>query len=368
MKKQKFSIKNTLKTIFSVLIVIFLFVGPSFLFNPSLYKISVDKIFSTPNSSTVLELWHVETFEGGSFSRAKFLQNRAIDFNKQTQGKFIIVKNFTLEQLQLNLSKNNHPDLISFGVGCGEYVLPYLSELNINNSIRGDLIESGKIKNKQYALPYMLGGYVLITNQSNVVDQKFQNDLINNAFNMTRCFGKNTIPSLCFAKNTLINPANALVKNNVVGNKQGFLDNNFSTYDAYVKFINNASVNLLGTQRDFVRCKNREQSGKLETCYYSYLSGYSDLVQYISVFDNISQTKKDISKAFIKFLLSKQVQQQIKNINMFSVLTDTIYETQDGAICDFEKALKKPLVCVNVFSQNQVLEQNKLKSWAYLGI
>ncbi len=368
MKKPKFSIKNTLKTIFSVLIIIFLFVGPNFIFNPSLYKISVDKIFSTPNNSVVLELWHIETFEGGSFSRAKFLQNRAVDFNKQNQGKFIIVKTLTLEQLQLNLSNNNHPDLISFGVGGGEYVLPYLSELNIDNNVRTDLLIGGKVKNKQYALPYMLGGYVLITNQSNVVEQKFRDDLINNAFNMTRCFGKNTIPSLCFAKNTLINPAQSLVQNNVVGNKQGFLDNNFSTYDAYVKFINNASVNLLGTQRDFVRCKNREQNGKLETCYYSYLSGYSDLVQYISIFDNIAQTKKDIAREYISYLLSKPVQQKIKNINMFSVLTNAIYEVQDGAICDFEKALKKPLVCVNVFSQNQVLEQNKLKSWAHLGI
>ena len=103
--------KYFFKIIVSVFIIAFLVIAPFPLFNKiNALNYSFNSEYQL-NYSGVLELWNVDTFEGGSVSRTAYLEKRAQEFEKQNKGVFIQVKNITLEQLENNLKNNNIPTI-----------------------------------------------------------------------------------------------------------------------------------------------------------------------------------------------------------------------------------------------------------------
>ena len=72
--------------------------------------------------STVLVMWHVDTFEGGTGSRQDFLMKSAVEFEKQNNGVLVSVIKHTEESVHENFSRGILPDMISFGVGVYDVV------------------------------------------------------------------------------------------------------------------------------------------------------------------------------------------------------------------------------------------------------
>ena len=61
--------------IFTIVVVIFLIVAPYFIL-PNISNGRNQWLNNTQNTTTFLELWEIDTFEGGTASRANFLENR----------------------------------------------------------------------------------------------------------------------------------------------------------------------------------------------------------------------------------------------------------------------------------------------------
>ena len=114
----------------------------------------------------IMELWNIDTFEGGSVSRAVFLEKRAIEFEKTHKGSYFVIKNYTPEQAINKISQNTLPSVISFGMGFGKYIKNYLLGIN-NDNVRSDLLSYCKEGDAILALPYILGGYSIIHNKTN---------------------------------------------------------------------------------------------------------------------------------------------------------------------------------------------------------
>ena len=77
--------KFFLKIIISTIIIAFLIISPYPLFSKiNKLNYSLNKVYNF-NFSGVIELWNVDTFEGGSVSRAAFLEKRAIEFEKKNK-------------------------------------------------------------------------------------------------------------------------------------------------------------------------------------------------------------------------------------------------------------------------------------------
>ena len=112
--------------------------------------------FKARNQETILELWHVETFEGGTTSREKYLEKRAIEFEKQNKGVFVLVKSVSLSELELSLKENKMPDLISFGYGVQNQFKDKLVALNLENStfLKQSFYDSGLNGGRLLAVPY----------------------------------------------------------------------------------------------------------------------------------------------------------------------------------------------------------------------
>lgn len=322
----------------SILLVIFLFLAP-FTIMPNLLNTQANINRVKPyNYQGILELWHIETFEGGSVSRSSFLQKQAVAFEKQNKGTYIVIKTMTLEQLQLNLANDQMPNMISFGIGVGDGFVNNLCSLNFTLDVRPDLLTGGSFNGKQLAMPYLLGGYALISK---------------NGFSGTTGTGYHST-------------TNSLKSAHINKLKLSFYDDiNFDSYTAYDKFLKGSFTNLLGTQRDVYRVQNRVNKGLLNNIEYKFLSGYTDLVQYISVFKS-TQQEQEICTAFIKQLLSKNTQQNIANINLFSVLQNTSLYTED-IFAKMEKCLSGNLQTENVFLTSKAIELEKNKYLKLVG-
>lgn len=334
---------------FSVVIIVFLASSPFTLFSKIQalnYQINGEYNFSYTG---ILELWNVDTFEGGSVSRSSWLEKRAMEFEKQNKGTYIVVRNLTPEQLKLNLESGNIPSLISFGIGVGELFYDKLITLTKSYAVRDDLINGGKVKGKAKAVPIMLGGYNLIANgefcnQTNNLIEEFNNFSIKDKTN------------LGYGNNSYITPLFSLYCNNISTISSVFEETEQQdSYDCYDKFIKNNFVTLLGTQRDYYRCRNRENNMKMQNNSYYFLGNFTDLVQYISVFKTDNKTE-DMCENFIDFLTQEKTQQSLTSINMFSVLNKSFYTDEYK---EFEAKLLKPLKTMNVFlSQTNI---NNLK-------
>ncbi len=334
-KSRGIKLKSIGKVLFVVFCLLFLIFTPFFVFNKDNYKMGM--FFNLSHSSkVVLTLYHIETFEGGTNSRTTYLNKRAEDFNKQNPNVFIVIKSMDKEELLLNLEDGKRPDMFSFGVGVGEYIVGFLAQLNKNASVREDLQEFAKWDNKILAYPYILSGYCVLSHA----------DSDNNDIS-TLLTPKNQMSGFSYSK-TDINPVQALNVNGI-----NYLSTNGSefnsTYDAYLNFVNKKSVSLIGTMRDVARCKNREANFSLSNITYNMLGGYSDLIQYVSVVDNANSNRTYFSKLFAEFLLSEKSQSSLKSYGLFGTSKNKIYDT--GYMSQFEDILLKNLTGVNVFKK-----------------
>lgn len=341
MKKFKLVIDWFFRVGLSVILVIFVVVAPISLF-PSLLndEAQVNRAQNLEHQG-ILELWHVETFEGGSVSRSSFLEREAIIFEREHKGTFISIQTMSLEQFKLNINNGKKPNILSFGVGVENSFISDLLEIDAGDT-RSDLKVYGKIGNRQYAVPYILGGYALI----------YQNSLLKTNEDLTGVGLKGAT-----------NPLNALNHLNKQIEKI-YDDKTLDSYDAYDKFLKGNFGTLLGTQRDVYRVYNRQSKGLLNECSYEFLEGYTDLVQYISVFES-EDAEQNLSLKFVARLLSEDVQKKLANYNLFSTLNNlNLYDS--GIYKDFEKTLSKSITSINAFSTLD--EINLQKEEAYLKV
>lgn len=349
--------KKTLSFLFLVCCVLFLCLSPSYIFNKSNYEISLNEILNlTEKESVVLNLWHIETFEGGTNSRKKYLENQAVKFNKVNNNCFISVKTLTEEQLFLNLQENNGADMYSFAIGSGYMLSGKLQELEKNKNIREDLQEYAKLGNKVYAYPYMLSGYALISFQNLVEENGSIENLLKN-----KIVNKKEVKGVGFSKTSILNPSKILTTNGITNLGENNYFECSTTYNAYTNFLSGKFVTLVGTARDVARIKNREENGQIKPCVYNFLSGFSDLIQCVGISKNIGRVKEDYASKFAQFLTSSSCQSALTNYGLFSVTENKIYS--EGFMSNFEQALINPILSQNVFSNLEEIEKEKTLSF-----
>jgi ABC-type Fe3+ transport system substrate-binding protein len=92
----------------------------------------------------------------------------------------------------------------------------------------------------------------------------------------------------------------------------------------------------------------------MEPNSYYFLEGFSDLIQYISIFKTDNKTKY-VGEKFIEYITSETAQKTLSKINMFSVLDLKIYNTPFYR--EWEKVLAEPLNTFNVFLHKENLKE-----------
>lgn len=236
-----------------------------------------DKDKDTSQSSVILSVWHVDSFEGGKGSRYSFLRKNAEQFCKKYKGVFIVVSNFTPNSINQSLSLGKLPDVISYG-NC------FLSLENKAKSLSADVKDGGTIADKRYAVSYLRGGYFVIKRGDG---------------------GKEIVLS----KGEYLTPEIACL----------FSSERSSNYliktptEAYQYMLRNKNSTLIGTQRDIYRLIN----GNVEFSAQP-IKEYSDVFQYLSLTSQKSQNEF-YAKLFIDYMITPKVQQSVNSLGMLSV-------------------------------------------------
>ncbi len=309
MDGKKFTLKNGI-----ALLLLFL----SVLLLPLAFSGGFSEFPSVKNDVRVLELWSVDTFEGGKNSRADFLKRCGMLFSERG-GERILVRSMTKEQFLLNF-ESARPDLISFGAGIAEelsdFLLPYGGAVNVRDAF----VESGRKNGVLLALPWCTGGYGTVERS----EKKRGGVLVGQA--------EGHLP-LCAA---YFSGCAAL--------SGGF--EVLSQFDAYEGFLCGEGDVLFGSQRDFIRISERVARGTFSAPTYAPLAGYTDLVCYLGVLANEEGTKG--AEKFLAFVTSDECQRELYRIGMFPVADGLSVYTQ-SPLAEMERALARPVLVPSVF-------------------
>lgn len=318
-----------------------------------------------PNASYkgVIELWNVETFEGGSGSRSSWLTGRSAKFEQQNTGLFVHVTTLTEQEARQKLVDGQSFDIVCFGRGIGDAVKQYLAPLDVQTrDVNENMLLAGQFDGKQYAVPLYAGAYCLFARESQLASA----DLLSKALTQTytRKIGKNTVelsPLVC-GFTSANSPLTALAMSGGQGDATK-ISEDVTQYQAYEQFVSNkTAVSLLGTQRDLYRLTQREENGKIESLAFCPLSAYNDLVQFVGVNAECGD-KFDSCTAYLQYLISAEVQQTLVNLSMFSVLDKTIYT--DERYAAIEQGLPTAFV-PNVFADQDVIHNQRQTAKATL--
>lgn len=329
--------------IFAFVVACFLFIAPYFLI-PQIYATRNSWIYNAPKDACFLELWEIDTFEGGSASRARFLEKTAFLYQQKTGSVYVIVRSINLTQAQNMIANGTTPDLISFGLGGGDLVAGLARNIEANVNVRADLLAGGRHEGQNLAVPWCMGGYLLCSKAQN------QDFGVNALQTLADKSERGVIGTGC-AYNV---PAKALTDDY----SQFLVRNKLSQYEAYEAFLRgNEFEILLGTQRDFFRLNNKVNVGALSNISYQYLSTYTDLVQYLSI-TTTNENLVPVANEFIKYVTSSENQKKLTSIGMFCVTGEMIYSDNYK---EFEKALSGKIQVMNVFVSNVWLKEEQEK-------
>ena len=301
----------------------------------------------------VINLWLVDSFEGGSGSRQSWFTKCSAKFEAQNKGLFVCVTALTESQLADKLESGQNFDMICFSRGVGASLLDKLAPLDVDfGGVMDNFIESCKVSGRPYAVPVYTGVYCLFARQS-----QQSGDLLANCLSttFTRKIGKNKVqlaPLVC-GFTPYNSPLTALAMSGVKGT---FSPNyNRSQYTAYEQFVGNkTAVTLLGTQRDMYRLDKRLQMGRMENLLFAPLTSYTDLVAYVGI--GRTTQNANICAKFVQYLLGDTVQQSVTDMSMFSVTKQDLYTKDWYDLC--EKGLSSAYV-PNVFANLDTIENSR---------
>ena len=262
----------------------------------------------------ILNLWHVDTFEGGTWSRKQFILSVARQFESQNPGVLVSVKQHTIDSINSELEKGL-PDLISFGTG-------------INISGMSGLFLKGNdactLNGKTYAVPYLMSGYYIFS-KTEIGDKT--------------CFDKITV-----SDSELTSPLTAFYASGYTANKITVK----SPVNAFYDFCLGDSEVLVGTMRD----ANRIIANNLSVSVVP-LNSYNDLYQYVSV-TATSQIKKAYADKFVNLLISNGVQEKVSKL---SILSPYVSLYTDGLLKECEKI--STTLTISAFTPTSVYKQMK---------
>lgn len=252
-----------------------------------------------PKSQTIYSILHVETFEGGGKARIDYLKTIARDMEKQDNQVLFMTKSISPEKLKSELEVSK-PDIISFGFGVGELVLPYLTPQENTFNVRDELIESGSFNKKFYAVPYIVSGYAM-----------FNHSIDTTEFHV--------------GTNNYTKPQNIYSSLNLTPKE------NESQYEAYKDFVYDKNVQLLGTGRDLFRINNLNSIGRTNAII-NPVDTYTDLIQYLGIINS-----NEITQKFMSLALSETYQNTLIDYSLFSSKYNKIYAS--GIYNDMEDAI-----------------------------
>ena len=144
----------------------------------------------TDGYAGMLELWNVESFEGGCGSRQAWLTGRAAKFENKNKGLYVHVTTLSPSQAKDKLQRGDKFDIVGFSTGVGAMFAEYLTAVDMPASVPDNFRKSATFGNNTYAFPYLSGIYCLFARQSEITCENLLAECLSKT--ITRKSGKHT--------------------------------------------------------------------------------------------------------------------------------------------------------------------------------
>lgn len=226
---------------------------------------------NTPAATRVVTVWNVDTFEGGRGSRTAFLRSVARRVEKEREGVYFLVTDYTAEGAEAACREGNSPDLLCFGLGLDCFAE---KSLPLPFSFAG-----GTVGEDCLAVPWYAGGYFLFSLTENFDEEG----------SCVISVGGKNLPVLA-------------------ARYAGIAGETADSLAAYTGFLSGKYRYLLGTQRDVQRFLSRQ----ISVCSKPLLA-YTDLIGYVSVLK-----RGEDASAFLAALLSEETRARLGEIGLFA--------------------------------------------------
>ena len=255
----------------------------------------------------VITLWHIDTFEGGTGSRAAWLKEICAGFERKNNGVYIAVEAVSAEKAKkLILSGQRSPDMLSFGSGL-EINRELFEKLDITGT--SDIAPDARCDE---AVPWCMGAYVMIgegdksrwgIDGKSITGKKAQKTVYSVGFSSFD--GHNSLKGLFENCNHAFNSETGLVE--------------YSSKELFERYNYSFSVNsMLGSQRDLYRLQSLQNKQKAREGTVTYL-GYTDLFQYVGMLKCDNEKKLKTMNDFVDYILEPKQQNRLSSVGMLPV-------------------------------------------------
>ena len=313
----KLKLKNKIFSIISlIIIIVLLFISPFIKSNNKpLYK-------ENSGYKAIIQIWNLDTFEGGVGSRTSFLRQVAKEYSNKHSNILFLVTSHSISSATTLIEKGEYPDIISYGGG--SLNLKNLA-INLNGFEQNDGGKEGKFR---YMLAWSKGGYLAVKHKStNKVSKVIVSEGEYNSASVAKLFSE-------------------------------YADYNSEVLvpsEAYLSFVTDKNSVLIGTQRDVFRLKSRELEFDSTPIY-----DYCDLFHYLSVI-NTNQEKNSYSLGFVNYLMSEKVQQSLYKIGMLSPNFSVPYDDNEH-LKNLQN--KKPVYTISPYADKDAINEIKRVSFS----
>lgn len=277
----------------------------------------------------IIEVWHIVEWKNGG-SGTSWLMKRAKAFEKKYNGAFIEILAMSAQEAKLRLDNGERPDVYSFPLGWGDASL--LENIDVDlPPLLPSLSSVGVSGRDTYAVPYMVGGYMLIINESIARERGVDTpDELSGEWLASACQklpykrGRTQHAALgCDLPLALL--------------ELGLPAAQRTTLEAFTSGACGLGVGDMGTLRTL---ELKASAGK-GFSYEAYpLTGFTDQVQLIGVASGSDEEHTKYSKLLIQLLLEESAQRDLESLSVCSAvkLSEPIY-TKNERMEAFEAKL-----------------------------
>lgn len=277
----------------------------------------------------VLEIWNVDSFDGGYYSKGKFLEKISVQFSREYKGVHFLVQSYTPQEAQALWEQGKRPALLSFGAGSmGEISSSMANITNLSQTSGGK------------AIAWCVGAYGLFSRSSYLQSAgissytSLQDIMFKAGYTQQQKNTSHKIYSLGYSNVGYVCPSWVIRQATQVpsvAEEISPLAQTATAFEMYTEFLNHSFSILLGSHRDAVRLESRIQAGKIDDICVDALQGVQALVQYISIVQGNAQVE-DVCQLFIQFLTSTSVQTKLQGLGMFSPYVQNLYTKEQNPL------------------------------------
>lgn len=252
---------------------------------------------STESYQGIIRLWHIVGFKPKTGSLSSWLGKAATAVEKRHRGVYFEVEGMTAEEYEARRKRGERADVYSFPSGWRHPEELKPQEAAPENT-RGNLAETGRFNGSLYAVPYAASGYFLAVNSRLMQERGLNADMLKDAVRSgtVEIAGDAVVACIYGASGSL---------------------------HSIEDFRNEKTIAAFVDARETGDMERRLQEGKGFLFELYDCTNYTDLVQYIGVDRETTETMAGYIQELVDYILAGERQSSLSELGLMPAAAES---------------------------------------------